>query len=94
MFSWFENVVETLMRLRDRPRLPSWKDVNSLQRIQGIAMKSLPVGAAYSVWVGVGPVGAVILGVVLLDEPANLARLLSILLIIAGIVGLKLATPA
>ena len=59
----------------------------------GVAMKSLPLGTAYSVWVGVGAVGTVILGIVLLDEPATLARILSILLIIAGIVGLKLATP-
>ena len=60
----------------------------------GIAMKSLPLGTAYSVWVGVGAVGTVFLGVVLLGEPANPARLVSIVLIIAGIVGLKLATPA
>ena len=59
----------------------------------GIAMKSLPVGTAYSVWVGVGAVGTVILGIVLLDEPANPARLISVALIIAGIIGLKLATP-
>lgn len=59
----------------------------------GIAMKSLPVGTAYSVWVGVGAVGTVVLGIVLLDEPANAARLISVALIIAGIVGLKLATP-
>ena len=60
----------------------------------GIAMKSLPVGTAYSVWVGVGAVGTVILGIVLFKEPAHAARLVSIGLIIAGIVGLKLATPA
>jgi quaternary ammonium compound-resistance protein SugE len=60
----------------------------------GIAMKSLPVGAAYSIWVGVGAVGTVILGIVLLGEPANPARLISVALIIAGIIGLKLATPA
>lgn len=59
----------------------------------GVAMKSLPVGTAYSVWVGVGAVGTVILGIVLLGEPANAARLISIALIVAGIVGLKLATP-
>jgi quaternary ammonium compound-resistance protein SugE len=59
----------------------------------GIAMKSLPVGTAYAVWVGVGAVGTVILGIVLLDEPANAARLMSVGLIVAGIVGLKLATP-
>jgi quaternary ammonium compound-resistance protein SugE len=57
----------------------------------GIAMKSLPVGTAYSVWVGVGAVGTVILGIVLLGEPANAARLVSVALIVAGIVGLKLS---
>jgi quaternary ammonium compound-resistance protein SugE len=60
----------------------------------GLAMKSLPVGTAYSVWVGVGAVGTVILGIVLLDEPANASRLVSVALIVAGIIGLKLATPA
>ena len=60
----------------------------------GVAMKSLPVGTAYSVWVGVGAVGTVALGIVLLGEPVNAARLVSVALIIAGIVGLKLATPA
>ena len=60
----------------------------------GIAMKTLPVGTAYAVWVGVGAVGTVILGIVLLGEPANAMRLASVGLIVAGIVGLKLATPA
>jgi len=60
----------------------------------GTAMKSLPVGTAYSVWVGVGAVGTVILGIVLFGEPANAARLISVALIVSGIVGLKLATPA
>jgi quaternary ammonium compound-resistance protein SugE len=60
----------------------------------GIAMKSLPVGTAYSIWVGVGAVGTVVLGIVLLGEPANAARLISVALIIAGIVGLKFATAA
>ena len=59
----------------------------------GIAMKSLPVGTAYSVWVGVGAAGTVILGIVLFQEPANAGRLASVGLIIAGIVGLKLASP-
>lgn len=59
----------------------------------GIAMRTLPVGTAYSVWVGVGAVGTVALGIVLFDEPANAARLVSVALIVAGIVGLKLSTP-
>ena len=56
----------------------------------GIAMKSLPVGTAYAVWVGVGAVGTAILGIVLLGESASYLRLLSLGLIVAGIVGLKL----
>ena len=59
----------------------------------GIAMKSLPVGTSYAVWVGVGAVGTAILGIVLLGESANAGRLMSLALIVAGIVGLKLATP-
>lgn len=58
----------------------------------GIAMKSLPVGTSYAVWVGVGAVGTAILGIVLLGEPANAGRLASLGLILAGIVGLKLAS--
>src|SRR5690606_26429900 len=57
----------------------------------GIAMKSLPVGTAYAVWVGVGAVGTAILGIVLLGEPANAGRMVSLGLIVAGIIGLKLA---
>jgi len=60
----------------------------------GIAMKTLPVGTAYSVWVGVGAAGTVILGIILFKEPANALRLASVALVIAGIVGLKFATPA
>lgn len=60
----------------------------------GIAMRSLPAGTAYSIWVGIGAVGTVALGIVLLGEPVSAARLISVAFIIAGIVGLKLATPA
>lgn len=59
----------------------------------GLALKTIPVGTGYAVWVGIGAVGTAILGMVLLGEPANLARILCILLIVAGIVGLKLFTP-
>ena len=59
----------------------------------GLAMKTLPVGTSYAVWVGVGAVGTAILGIVLLGEPANAGRLISLALIVAGIVGLKLASP-
>ena len=59
-----------------------------------VAMKSLLVGTSYAVWVGVGAVGTAILGIVLFGEPANIGRLVSLGLILAGIIGLKLATPA
>ena len=59
----------------------------------GIAMKSLPVGTAYAIWVGVGAVGTVILGIVLFNEPVHALRLVSVGLIVAGLVGLKLASP-
>ncbi|MCL9672524.1 quaternary ammonium compound efflux SMR transporter SugE [Citrobacter sp. MNAZ 1397] len=56
------------------------------------AMKNLPTGTAYAVWTGIGAVGAAITGIVLLGESANPARLLSLALIVAGIIGLKLST--
>ena len=60
----------------------------------GIAMKTLPVGTAYAIWVGIGAVGTAILGMVLLGEAANTGRLVSLGLIVAGVIGLKLATRA
>ena len=59
----------------------------------GFALKSLPVGTAYAVWVGIGAIGTAILGIALFDEPVTIARLLSLALIFTGIVGLKLTTP-
>ncbi|WP_431854578.1 quaternary ammonium compound efflux SMR transporter SugE [Azospirillum sp.] len=58
-----------------------------------LALKTLPVGTGYAVWTGIGAVGTVILGIVLFGEPASLARLACIGLIVAGILGLKLVSP-
>jgi quaternary ammonium compound-resistance protein SugE len=58
----------------------------------GLALKTLPVGTAYAVWTGIGAVGTAALGIYLFGEPATAARLTSMGLIIAGIVGLKLVT--
>jgi len=60
----------------------------------GWAARTLPLGTAYAVWVGVGAVGTAVVGMFLFDEPATVARLASLGLVVAGIVGLKLATPA
>ncbi|MET0509999.1 MAG: quaternary ammonium compound efflux SMR transporter SugE [Burkholderiaceae bacterium] len=76
-----------------------WPSVGTLAAMVGsvwllaLAMKTLPVGTAYAVWVGVGAVGTVILGIFLFDESTDAFRMMSVALIIAGIIGLKLATP-
>ncbi|MGZ3430144.1 MAG: DMT family transporter, partial [Polyangia bacterium] len=58
----------------------------------GLALKTLPVGTAYAVWTGIGAVGTAALGIYLFAEPATVARLLCIGLILSGIIGLKLVT--
>lgn len=58
----------------------------------GLALRTLPLGTAYAVWTGVGTLGTAILGIALFNEPATVARLVCIGLILAGIVGLKLTT--
>jgi quaternary ammonium compound-resistance protein SugE len=55
------------------------------------ALKTIPVGTGYAIWTGIGAAGTAILGIVLFAEPASLARLFCLGLIVAGIVGLKLA---
>jgi quaternary ammonium compound-resistance protein SugE len=57
-----------------------------------LALKTIPVGTGYAVWTGIGAVGTAILGIVLFAEPATAARLACIALIVAGILGLKLAS--
>lgn len=56
------------------------------------AMKTLPAGTAYAVWTGIGAVGASITGMILLGESTSPARIISLALIVAGIIGLKLST--
>jgi quaternary ammonium compound-resistance protein SugE len=58
-----------------------------------LAVKSLPIGTAYAVWTGIGTVGAALLGMLLFNEPKDIVRVLCILLIIAGIAGLKITSP-
>ena len=60
----------------------------------GVALRTLPIGTAYAVWTGIGTIGTAILGIVLFDEPATVMRLVCIALIVSGILGLKLASPA
>ncbi|HEY8330120.1 MAG TPA: quaternary ammonium compound efflux SMR transporter SugE [Pseudomonas sp.] len=57
----------------------------------GLAMKELPLGTAYAIWTGIGAVGTVLAGILLFGESLTPLRLCSVLLIVAGLVGLKLA---
>ena len=60
----------------------------------GLALRTLPLGSAYAVWTGIGTVGTAVLGIVLFREPATATRLVCIALIVAGIIGVKLASPS
>ncbi|POR55673.1 quaternary ammonium compound-resistance protein SugE [Paraburkholderia eburnea] len=59
-----------------------------------LAMRQLPLGTAYAVWTGIGAVGAFVLGIVVMGEAVSVARVLSALLIVAGLIGLKLSSAA
>lgn len=59
----------------------------------GLSLRTLPLGTAYAVWTGIGTIGTATLGIVLFREPATVARLVCISLILIGIVGLKIVTP-
>ncbi len=58
------------------------------------AARDLPIGTAYAIWTGIGAVGATLLGIMLFQESANFMRIGCVVLIVVGIVGLKLSTPA
>jgi quaternary ammonium compound-resistance protein SugE len=58
------------------------------------ALRTLPVGTAYAIWVGIGAVGTAILGMWLFNESRELARIVCLLLIVAGVIGLKVVTPS
>ncbi|MGB5678917.1 MAG: SMR family transporter, partial [Gammaproteobacteria bacterium] len=55
-------------------------------------MKTLPVGTAYAVWTGIGAIGVAIMGMVLFDESRDILRIISLMLIVCGIIGLKLGS--
>lgn len=58
-----------------------------------LAVKVLPIGTAYAVWTGIGTVGAAVLGIIIFDETAEVGKILCIVLIVTGIIGLKLISP-
>ena len=57
-----------------------------------VSLKSLPFGTAYAIWTGIGTIGTVILGIVLFKEPLDIIRIICIILIVSGIIGLKLTS--
>ena len=58
-----------------------------------LAVRAIPIGTAYAVWTGIGAAGAAIVGMILFNEPRDVARVLFIMLIVSGVVGLKLSAP-
>jgi quaternary ammonium compound-resistance protein SugE len=58
------------------------------------ALRTLPVGTAYAIWVGIGAVGTAALGMWLFNESRDIARILCLMLIVAGVIGLKVVTPS
>ena len=61
--------------------------------LMSVALQSVPFGTAYAVWTGIGAAGSVAVGMVLFKEPTDILRVLCLLLIVTGIIGIKLATP-
>lgn len=57
-----------------------------------LSLKNLPLGTAYAIWTGIGTIGTTILGVILFKEPIDIMRIICILLIVSGIIGLKLTS--
>jgi quaternary ammonium compound-resistance protein SugE len=91
-------------RLGDRPEVHRWLYALGPSLVTGVAMlaslyflalavRTIPIGTGYAVWTGIGAVGVAILGMILFHEPRDLLRVGSILLIVAGIAGLKLVSP-
>jgi quaternary ammonium compound-resistance protein SugE len=68
------------------------RPVPSILTVLAMAARTIPIGTAYAIWVGIGAVGAVSLGIVLFDEPRDFGRMFFVGLLIVSLVGLKLST--
>lgn len=95
----FEVVWAYAMKLSDGFTRPASSLVTLVAGIASFAllawsMRSLPLGTAYMIWTGIGALGAFAVGVLVLGEPANPLRLIAALLILAGVVLMKVATPS
>jgi quaternary ammonium compound-resistance protein SugE len=75
------------------PSLATFVAIGLSFGLLGLSLKSVPFGTAYAIWTGIGAAGAAIAGIVLFGESASVARVGCLALIVAGTIGLKLATP-
>lgn len=79
--------------------LPAWASVVTLVAMLGsfwllaAAMRTIPLGSAYTIWTGIGAVGAFLVGITLLNEPVNAMRIAAATLIVSGLVLMKLSSP-
>jgi len=95
----FETVWAYYMKLSDGftkpgPTVATFAAMAVSIALLGIAMKSLPLGTAYTVWTGIGALGAFVVGIVVLGEAVTALRLAAAALIIAGLVLMKISSPA
>ncbi len=95
----FETVWAYYMKLSDGftrlgPTVATFAAMAVSIGLLGLAMKSLPLGTAYTVWTGIGAVGAFVVGIVVLGEAVTAVRLLAAALIVAGLILMKVSTPA
>jgi quaternary ammonium compound-resistance protein SugE len=79
---------------RPLPSLLTGAAIVASMVLLSIAVRTLPIGTAYAVWVGIGAAGAALLGILLFGEPSNPSRLFFLALLIVAIAGLMLTTPA
>lgn len=71
------------------PTIPTLAAMIASMVLLSIAVKTLPIGTAYGVWVGIGAAGAAVLGIVLFDEPATAGRIFFLVLLLVAVVGLR-----
>jgi quaternary ammonium compound-resistance protein SugE len=88
--AWAVGLKETEGWTRLRPSLFTLATMALSFLFLSLALRALPIGTAYAVWTGIGAVGTAIYGMLFFGEPRDVARVLCLLLILAGIVGLKL----
>lgn len=90
---WAYSMKQSLGFTRLLPSLVTIAAMTGSFWLLSVAMRSLPLGTAYTLWTGIGAVGAFVVGIVLLGEPVNVPRILAAVLIVAGLVLMGLSSP-